>query len=191
MIAGLGNPGKKYARTRHNVGFEMVERLAEMTAIALDASKFKARFGRGFYRGIRVTLAEPMDYMNRSGPPLYQLAAYFNIPITRILVVHDDIEIAQGRIKIKAKGGHGGHNGLKSIIGVFGDSQFPRLRLGIGRPQGAVDVTDYVLGKFSETEWRHFEPVFERAESAVATILEKGVNAAMNQFNTAKESEDK
>ncbi len=189
LIAGLGNPGRKYASTRHNVGFKMIERLAQTWYITLDASKFKARFGRGRYNGIRVTLAEPRDYMNRSGPPVYQLAAYFNIPVERTLIVHDDIEIEKGRLKIKAKGGHGGHNGLKSIAGAFGSGNFPRLRLGIGRPAPPIDVTDYVLGNFSPDEWRNFEPVIDRAENAVAMILEKGVTAAMNQFNMANESD--
>ena len=187
LIAGLGNPGRKYANTRHNVGFKAIEQMAQVWHIAIDTRKFKVRFGRGHYNGAQIILAQPMAYMNCSGPPVCQLAAYFNIPVEQTLIVHDDIEIEKGRLKIKAKGGHGGHNGLKSISEAFGGGNFPRIRLGIGRPAAPMEVTDYVLGRFSPAEWRDFEPTIDRAEKAVATILEKGVTAAMNQFNMANE----
>lgn len=183
LVVGLGNPGRKYMRTRHNIGFMLIERLSEKFGIPLDLTKFKCRFGQGIYRGTRLFLAQPMDFMNRSGPPVFQLARYFNVSLDNALIIHDDVDIDVGRIKIKAKGGHGGHNGIKSIIDAFGSDSFPRIRIGIGRPEAPVDVTDYVLGKFTPDELRKYEPVLENAEDAVETVLDKGTTVAMNQFN--------
>lgn len=183
MIAGLGNPGTKYAETRHNVGFMVAERVAARCGICLNQSKFKARFGRGSWGDVAVLIAEPMDYMNRSGPPLRSLAGYFDLPLEHMLVIHDDIDIEKGQIKIKEKGGHGGHNGIRSIMEAFGSGDFPRLRIGTGRPGPPMDVTDYVLGRFTAEEKRFFAPVLENAEHAVITIIENGLAAAMNRYN--------
>ena len=183
LIVGLGNPGSRYIKTRHNVGFLMVERLADKFGIPLSENKFKTRFGRGTISGIRAILAQPIDFMNRSGPPAYQLAHYFSIPIENMMIIHDDIDIELGRIKIKAKGGHGGHNGIKSIINAFGTGDFPRVRIGVGRPEAPVDATDYVLGKLTGEELKSLTPVLQSAEDAVETILLKGTTVAMNLFN--------
>ena len=124
-----------------------------------------------------------MDYMNRSGPPLRHLADYYNIEISQILVIHDDLDIEKGQIKIKEKGGHGGHNGIKSIMEAFGSGDFPRLRIGIGRPASPMEVTDWVLGKLTPEEERFFGPVLENAGDAVITLIENGLSVAMNRFN--------
>ncbi|MCF8024652.1 MAG: aminoacyl-tRNA hydrolase [Desulfobacteraceae bacterium] len=183
LIAGLGNPGKKYGFTRHNAGFTAAEGVAEHCRIAIDQKKFKAHFGKGEYAGSQIIVAKPGAYMNLSGPPLRQLAGYFNIPIEYILVIHDDIDIEKGRIKIKEKGGHGGHNGIKSIMEAFGSGDFPRLRIGVGRPEPPTATTDYVLGRFTAEEKKLFAEVLQVAEDAVLTIIRKGLAEAMNQFN--------
>ncbi|MBC2715815.1 MAG: aminoacyl-tRNA hydrolase [Desulfobacteraceae bacterium] len=183
MIAGLGNPGRKYVRTRHNIGFMVVERLAEKYDVLLTQKKFDTLFGVGEIGNIKVILAEPMAYMNRSGPPIIQLAKYYKLELDHLLVIHDDIDILFGNLKIKAKGGHGGHNGIRSIIGATGGGEFPRIRVGIGRPDTQIDVTDHVLGKFSVDETKHLDPVLSYASEAAQTIINKGLTLSMNKFN--------
>lgn len=192
LIAGLGNPGKKYLQTRHNVGFMAIDRIGEHYDIPMNRSMFKNRFGRGFISNTGTVLAQPMDYMNRSGPPVYQLSRYFDIDAANILIIHDDMDIDIGRIKIKAKGGHGGHKGVRSIVDAMATDEFTRIRIGIGRPKAlneasmhheGPDVTDYVLGKFSKQEIQFYNNIFETVREAVETVLERGAAAAMNTFN--------
>ncbi|MFW6283814.1 MAG: aminoacyl-tRNA hydrolase [Desulfosalsimonas sp.] len=183
LIAGLGNPGRGYALTRHNVGFRAAEDAAARCGVTIDQNKFKARFGICRRRGQRIIIAQPMDYMNRSGPPLRHLADYYNIEISQILVIHDDLDIEKGQIKFKEKGGHGGHNGIKSIMEAFSSGGFTRLRIGIGRPAAPMDATDWVLGKFTAEEQRFFGPVIESAGLAVLTMIDEGLPVAMNRFN--------
>ncbi|MCD6586344.1 MAG: aminoacyl-tRNA hydrolase [Desulfobacteraceae bacterium] len=183
MIAGLGNPGREYARTRHNIGFMVIEHLAEKYNISLTQKKFDTHFGLGEMEKIKVILAEPMAYMNLSGPPIMQLAKYYKLALDHILVIHDDIDLLFENLKIKAKGGHGGHNGLRSIIGVAGDNAFPRIRIGIGRPDTHIDVTGHVLGKFAAEEIKRLDPVLNCAVEAAHTIITKGVTLSMNRFN--------
>ncbi|MCF8111350.1 MAG: aminoacyl-tRNA hydrolase [Desulfobacteraceae bacterium] len=186
LIAGLGNPGEKYRRTRHNVGFMAAERVADRCRILIDKKKFKNHFGTGLYGGGKIIVAKPRDYMNRSGPPLCRLADYFDVPLQNILVIHDDIDIEKGQVKIKEKGGHGGHNGVKSIIEAFGSGDFPRLRIGIGRPETPVEVTDYVLGGLRGEEEKILEAALGNAEDAVFTMIRYGPAEAMNRFNQKK-----
>lgn len=183
LIAGLGNPGRKYLITRHNVGFMAAEKVSDRCGIPIDQKKFITNFGRGGCAEARIVIAKPQAYMNRSGPPIRQLAEYFGIPAEYVLVIHDDIDINKGQIKIKAKGGHGGHNGVKSIMEAFGSGNFPRLRIGIGRPEPPRDVTDYVLGRFTAEEKKIFAPVMQDAEDAVLTMINRGLAEAMNRFN--------
>lgn len=183
LIAGLGNPGRRYQNTRHNVGFMVVDRLAQKYTISLSEKKHDSLVGAGVVEGFRVILAKPQRYMNQSGPPVARLAAYAGLESDNILVIHDDIDIILGKLKIKTKGGHGGHNGLKSIVAAVGTGDFPRVRIGIGRPDMAADVTDHVLGRFSAEEARMIQPVLDCAEDAVKTILCKGLIEAMNQFH--------
>lgn len=193
LIAGLGNPGRKYAHTRHNIGFMAVEELGAHHGITLNRNMLKNRIGVGRINNVAAILAQPMDYMNRSGPPVFQLARYFNIDNDHIVIIHDDLDIASGSIKIKAKGGHGGHKGVQSIIEALKTDEFTRLRIGIGRPalQGQSagdnhnrpDAADYVLGKISQKEMPDYEKVLDTARGAVETILENGTAAAMNRYN--------
>jgi PTH1 family peptidyl-tRNA hydrolase len=183
LVAGLGNPGSKYASTRHNVGFMVVDALADRYEISVQRSKFNVIYGRGTIEGIDVILAKPQAYMNRSGPPLRQLADYFRIQREAVVVIHDDIDLAFERLKIKEKGGDGGHKGIRSLIQAFGGNQFVRLRVGVGRSQTSGDVIDHVLGQFSHDERSTLGDILQSATEAIATILSKGTKEGMNRYN--------
>jgi PTH1 family peptidyl-tRNA hydrolase len=184
LIVGLGNPGSQYEHTRHNAGFMVVDKLAGEFGISLNKKKFDVHYGRGIIEGHDVMLANPMAFMNRSGPPVQKLAAYFKIPGKDLVVIHDDIDLAFGRLKIKEKGGHGGHKGLKSIINAVGGDEFLRLRVGVGRSDSGRDVTDHVLGPFSDAEAGVLGTILNQARDAVVTILTEGSKVGMNRFNT-------
>ena len=183
LVVGLGNPGPAYRRTRHNLGFMVVESLAEQHQIAMDKRKFNVRYGSGPVEGRRMRLAMPQEYMNRSGPGTRRLADYFRILSNQMLVVHDDIDLEFGRLKIKKKGGSGGHNGLRSLMNAFGGGDFGRLRLGVGRSAITGSVTDHVLGKFSTRERRYLPDVVNHAVAAIESIISKGIEESMNRFN--------
>ena len=183
LVVGLGNPGKKYEDTRHNAGFMVVDRLAQDSGISLNKAKFDAVFGRGAIENIDVILAKPMAFMNRSGPPAQQLAHFFRIQSRQMLVIHDDIDLAFGRIKIKEKGGHGGHNGIRSIMDAFGGGDFSRLRIGVGRSEAGESVTDHVLGRFSADKAEILSRIISGARDAAVEILSNGTKAGMNLFN--------
>ncbi len=184
LVVGLGNPGPKYDATRHNVGFMVVDELAATYGIRLEPkSRFDALVGRGNIEGSPTVLAKPLSYMNRSGIPTQRIAAYFRISSKDLVVVHDDIDLTYGRIKIKEKGGHGGHNGLKSLIEAFGNGDFARIRIGIGRPETGHGVTGHVLGKFHSAEWTSLARIIERSREAAVSILCHGTKESMNVFN--------
>jgi PTH1 family peptidyl-tRNA hydrolase len=183
LVAGLGNPGRQYEKTRHNVGFMIIDKLAEKNDIPIGRLKFNASFNRGCIAGREVVLAKPQAFMNRSGPPLYALAGFFKIPPAAMIVIHDDIDLAFDRLKIKEKGGDGGHKGIRSIIQAFGDDQFIRLRVGVGRPSPDSDAAEYVLNGFSSDEKAVLGSTIEKACDAVETILTEGIIEGMNRFN--------
>ena len=184
LVVGLGNPGAAYAQTRHNAGFMVADELAGKFDIAFDKRKFDTVFGRGHIEREPVVLAKPMAFMNRSGPPVRSLADFFKISSEAVLVIHDDIDLAFGRLKIKEKGGHAGHNGIRSLIDAFGSDDFVRLRIGVGRSGFDISVSQYVLSKFSEQENESLAQIIATARDAVVTILCKGTKAGMNQFNS-------
>jgi PTH1 family peptidyl-tRNA hydrolase len=186
LVAGLGNPGKKYELTRHNAGFMAVEELARHYSVSMDKNKFDAIFGKGKIEGRDVVLAEPRAYMNRSGPPVQKLANFFRISCEDILIVHDDIDLAFGRIKIKEKGGDGGHKGIRSIMDAFGGGDFTRLRIGVGRSRTGTDVVDHVLGRFGPDETILMDKLIAAVREAVVTILCQGAKEGMNRFNRFK-----
>jgi PTH1 family peptidyl-tRNA hydrolase len=183
LVVGLGNPGNTYKRTRHNVGFMVVDQIAEDFSIALVKQKFDTVFGLGSVDDVEVVLAKPMAFMNRSGPLVQKIARYYRILSEDMLVVHDDIDLAFGRIKIKEKGGDGGHKGVRSIIDAFGGGEFVRLRIGVGRPEAGINAADHVLGKFSLKEKKVLHRIISEARDAVVTILCKGAKEGMNRFN--------
>jgi len=183
MVVGLGNPGNNYEDTRHNVGFMVADKIARDFNIALNKTKFDAIFGRGLIEDVDVLLVKPMAFMNRSGPPLQKLAHYFRISGEDMLVIHDDIDLAFGRLKIKEKGGHGGHNGIRSIMDAFGGGEFMRLRIGVGRSEAGENVTGHVLGRFSADKAEMVTRVVAVARDAVVTLLCEGIKVGMNEFN--------
>jgi PTH1 family peptidyl-tRNA hydrolase len=183
MVVGLGNPGNKYEDTRHNAGFLVADKIAQDFNISLNKTKFDTVFGRGFIEEADVLLVKPMAFMNRSGPPLQNMAHYFRIPGKDMLIIHDDIDLAFGRLKIKEKGGHGGHNGIRSIMDAFGGGDFARLRIGVGRSEAGESVTNHVLGRFSDDKAEMVARVIAIARDAVVTILGEGMKVGMNEFN--------
>jgi len=183
FVVGLGNPGADYRSSRHNAGFMVADKIARDFDIAFDKRKFNCVFGRGPIEGIEIVLAKPMAFMNRSGPPIQNLANYYRIQCEDMLVIHDDIDLAFGRLKIKEKGGHGGHNGIRSIMDAFGGGDFLRLRVGVGRSEGGGSVTDHVLGKFSRDQAEALNRIISKARDAVVTVLCKGPKVGMNLFN--------
>ena len=180
---GLGNPGAAYRLTRHNVGYMVVDRLALRHGISLDKQRFKSVFGSGKVDGRHVILAKPMTFMNLSGPSVRDLATSFDLDTEKVLVIHDDIDVVFGKIKIKEKGGDGGHNGVRSLIVAWGSDEFVRIRIGIGRPQMDNDVSAYVLGRFDAEQEKQLSDVISTAEHAVKTVLFEGVSEAMNRFH--------
>ena len=183
LVVGLGNPGQNYADTRHNAGFLVIDALADKHAIAIQRQKFDTYFGRGRIGALEVVLAKPQAFMNRSGPPLRRLADYFRIRFKQMVIVHDDIDLAFDRLKIKEKGGDGGHKGIRSVIDAFGENQFARVRVGVGRPQFDGDVVNHVLKEFSQDEKAKLDELIQRACQAIETVLCKGTKEGMNRYN--------
>ncbi|MBI5591388.1 MAG: aminoacyl-tRNA hydrolase [Deltaproteobacteria bacterium] len=183
MIVGLGNPGPRYAKTRHNIGFEVIEAISREFAIFLKMHPANARVGRGRIRDREVVLVQPMAYMNLSGNPVYQLAQSFGLSCNDMLIVHDDMDLSFGRIKIKEKGGSGGHKGIQSLMDAFGGGDFARLRMGIGRPEAGTNAVDHVLSSFKVEESNMLERIISRAWDAAVTVLCNGAKEAMNRFN--------
>jgi peptidyl-tRNA hydrolase, PTH1 family len=186
LVTGLGNPGKEYAGTRHNAGFMVVDKLAEAFRISMDKNKFNTIHGKGKIKGNDIILAEPQAFMNLSGPPVQRLAGFYKISCEEMLIIHDDIDLAFGRIKIKEKGGDGGHKGIRSIIDAFGGGNFTRLRIGIGRSEAGADVVDHVLGRFNPEESALLDKIIATAVDAALTILCEGAKEGMNRFNRLK-----
>jgi len=183
LVAGLGNPGDKYENTRHNVGFMAADELAAGFRLSFQNSRWDAQIARGEIEGIKVILAKPMSFMNLSGMPLYRIADFYKIKSGDVIVIHDDIDLAFGTIKIKEKGGHGGHKGVKSIMESFGGGEFIRLRIGVGRSATGLSVANYVLDNFSTDERAVIQKVIMRAKDAAVTVLCKGAKSGMNEFN--------
>lgn len=193
LIAGLGNPGREYAGTRHNIGFDVIEKLAEAERIRVIERKHKAVIGKGVIEGCKVILVKPQTYMNLSGESIRELADYYKIDTrSELLVISDDISLPPGQLRIRKKGSAGGHNGLKNIIALLGHDEFQRIRLGVGEKPGGYDLADYVLGRFDAKERKLADGAVEEAAEAVRVLLAKGVDAAMNRFNRKHTSvEDK
>jgi PTH1 family peptidyl-tRNA hydrolase len=190
LIVGLGNPGRKYARNRHNVGFQCLDRLAQAHGLSFGSgvlSRLKGRRGKaslasGKIADVRVVLAKPLTYMNLSGQAVKQLASFYRLPLEDILVIYDDLDLPLGTIRLRPEGGSGGHRGIRSIIEALGSQSFPRLRVGIGRPPGS-DAVSYVLSDFTGDEQIMLENVYEGVVAAVELFLREGTQTAMNAYN--------
>jgi len=189
LIVGLGNPGKEYEMTRHNLGFLVVDRLAREKRIPLTQKKFKAHVGRGKIHDESVLLLKPQTFMNLSGEAVVKASSYFHVPLDDLIVVHDDLDLDFGRFKIKQGGGDAGHKGVKSIIDHLGGDDFVRVRIGIGRPLGGEDAVDYVLDPLSPGERSHLSEILNEACLLIQTIIQGGVEKAMNAFHRKKKGE--
>lgn len=186
LVAGLGNPGKEYSQTRHNIGFLVVDLLASKIGQDLNRQQFNAVYARARFRGGGLFLVKPQSYMNRSGIPIQKLAAYYKIDMGDIIVIHDDMDLEFGQVKIVQGRGHGGHNGIRSIIDAFGRRECIRIRVGVGHPGASKDVTGHVLGKFTPEEQSDLDLLIETASDACLAVLENGVVKAMNKVNSRR-----
>lgn len=183
LIAGFGNPGREHRENRHNIGFMAVDEISRALAIPVNRVQNRSLVGAGHTLGSRVILAKPQTYMNLSGQSVGSLVRFYKIPLENLLVIHDDLDIPLGTIRIRPAGGSAGQRGVGSTIDQLGTHEFPRLRLGIGRPPGRMEAADYVLENFSSGEKKLLQPLLERTAQAVKTFIEKGLEQAMNMFN--------
>ncbi len=184
---GLGNPGKEYEKTRHNCGYRALDILAEKLGCKVDKSKFQGLYGQVSYGDKKLFLLKPLTYMNLSGKSVLQLSAYFQIPPQRIIVLFDDISLEPGRLRIRADGSAGGHNGIKSIISEIGSQAFPRVKIGVGaKPHPEQDLADWVLSDFSSLEEKALSSALQRAADASLCIMEHGVPESANRYNGSK-----
>ena len=184
IIAGLGNPDEKYQGTRHNVGFDVVDRLAEKYQIAIDTKKHRALIGKGVIEGQKVLLVKPQTYMNLSGEAVHEAAQFYKIPADHVLVIYDDVSLPVGKLRVRPTGSAGGHNGIKNIIAHLGTQEFPRIKIGTGAPAGGgAEMIDWVIGVPSQAERKILVESFENAVKAAEDIIENGCQKAMNDYN--------
>ena len=184
IIAGLGNPGRDYVGTRHNVGFEVLDAVAAKYGISIKKAKFNAIYGEGTINGEKVILVKPQTYMNLSGESIRDFKAWYKADNTEIIVIYDDASLPVGKLRLRPKGSAGGHNGVKSIIYQLNTDVFPRIKVGIGKPENPnYDLADYVLGKFSGDEVKTLIPAAVKAADAVGYIIEAGIEKAMAAYN--------
>lgn len=187
IIAGLGNPSKEYEGTRHNAGFQVIDRIAEKYNISVDVKKHRALIGKGIIAGQKVILAKPQTFMNLSGESIRSLLDYYKIDEeNELIVIYDDISLEPGQIRIRAKGSAGGHNGIKNIIQHLGGQVFPRIKVGVGEKPPKMDLADYVLGHFSKEEKEQMDEGYEHAMHALELILMGEISEAMNEYNRKK-----
>ncbi|MBQ3491634.1 MAG: aminoacyl-tRNA hydrolase [Oscillospiraceae bacterium] len=187
LIVGLGNPGKEYARTRHNCGYLAIDILAEKLGCKIDKSKFQGLYGQTTYNGKKLFLLKPLTYMNLSGRSILQLSAYYHIPPGRIIVLFDDISLEPGRLRVRAAGSAGGHNGIKSIISELGSDSFPRVKIGVGsKPNPQQDLADWVLSGFSASDQKALDAALPYAADAALSIIDKGIPETANRYNGFK-----
>jgi PTH1 family peptidyl-tRNA hydrolase len=189
LIAGLGNPGDEYAGNRHNCGFMVADVLAARMSARFKRDRSRARVAEGRLAGFPVTLAKPQSFMNLSGGPVASLRTFYKIPPERIVVIHDELDLPFGAIRLKQGGGDNGHNGLRSVTAALGTRDYLRVRVGIGRPPGRMDPADFVLHDFSAAERKVLPDVLERAADAVEALLRQGLAATQNEFHSAESAQ--
>lgn len=181
LVVGLGNIGREYQNTRHNVGFEMIEFLSERYNIPVNREKYEGAYGEGFICEEKVILLKPYTYMNLSGESIRCAVDFYKLEPDKIIVIYDDVSLDLGRLRIRQSGSAGGHNGIKSIISNLGTESFPRIKIGIGQPK--YDIVNYVLGKFPKEDKKILEEVLNVASDALEIIIKQGINEAMNKYN--------
>ena len=189
LIAGLGNPTKEYDKTRHNVGFSVIDVLADRYRIDISEKKHKALCGRGVIEGQKVLLLKPQTFMNLSGESIRAAADYYKIEPEEMIVIYDDISLDPGQLRIRLKGSAGGHNGIKNIIANLGTQDFPRIKVGVGAKPPRMDLADYVLSRFGAGEHKLMEEAFGEAAEAAVMMMTDGAERAMNHFNAKKKAE--
>lgn len=182
IIVGLGNPGIRYRMTRHNIGFQVLDRLAEINHISFRIKRFKSLYGTGWIDSQKIALAKPVTFMNRSGEAVKMAADFFHLGMEDLVVVHDDLDLPFGKLRFKQRGGDGGQQGVRSIVESMGGNNFLRLKVGIGRPPRGMDPTEYVLGTFDKTEQSQLEEILSQAAESLNVVLLEGLEKAMNQF---------
>lgn len=184
IIAGLGNPGRKYVNTRHNMGFEALDAVAAKYGIDIKKAKFNGLYGEGNIEGERVVLVKPQTFMNLSGESIREFRDWYKVDNEKIIIIYDDVSLPVGKMRIRPKGSAGGHNGIKNIIYQLSTDIFPRIKLGVGSPDNPdYDLADYVLGKFTKTEIKELVPIAVKTAEAVGEIIKNGVEKAMSKFN--------
>lgn len=183
LIVGLGNPEEDYSNTRHNMGFNTINKIAEQYDIEINKNKFKGKYGTGVIYGEKVILLKPKTYMNLSGESIKECIEYYKIDLEKIIVIYDDIDIMPGIVKIRKKGGSGTHNGMKSVVEQLSSTEFPRVRVGIGMPENKRDLINYVIGYIEPEDKEILEKGTSIAKEAVIEILKNGIDTAMNKFN--------
>lgn len=183
LIVGLGNPGPQYEKTRHNIGFQVVDELAKTNGVSFSTSKYNGLIATIHHNGKKILLLKPLTYMNLSGEAIRPLMDYYKISPSELLVIYDDLDLPVGKIRLRQKGSSGGHNGIKSTIQHVGTQEFNRIRIGIDRPPIGMTVTDYVLGKFTKTEWEIMQAVIEQCVAACELWFDKPFLEVMNKFN--------
>ena len=183
LIIGLGNPEADYANTRHNMGFEVINQLAKQYEIDLSRKKFQSEYGSGIIEGQKVLLVKPQTFMNASGEAVIQWVNFYKIELDKIMIIYDDMDIEPSKIRIRKSGSPSTHNGMKSVVHFLNSENFPRIRVGIGKPKQGQDIIEYVIGPIPEQEKQVLETSIKQAKQAVIEILKNGINSAMNQFN--------
>lgn len=187
IIAGLGNPGREYANTRHNAGFMVIDAIAEKAGISVSEKKHKALIGKGVFAGEKVVLVKPQTYMNLSGESIREVTDYYKVDAeSELIVISDDIDLDVGQLRIRPKGSAGGHNGLKNIIQHLGTENFIRVRVGVGAKQRGGDLVSHVLGSIDKDDMENYADALANAVDAIEVIMNEGTEPAMNKFNTKK-----
>ena len=189
IIAGLGNPTREYEKTRHNVGFDTIDVLADKLNTSVDEKKFKGLYGRGIIAGEKVILLKPQTFMNLSGESIREAADFYKIDPEEIIVIYDDISLEPGQLRIRLKGSAGGHNGIKNIIAHLGTQEFPRIKVGVGAKPPKMDLADYVLSRFGAEEQKVMDEAFQEAAEAAVMMMTTGAERAMNHYNAKKKAE--
>ncbi len=183
LIVGLGNPEPEYSYTRHNMGFDVINKIAKKCGIDISRTKFNGLYGSGIIKDEKVILLKPQTYMNLSGQSIKPFADFYKIPLENVIVIYDDMDVPVGNIKIRKKGGPGTHNGAKSVVHELASEDFPRIRVGIGKPVDEYDAIDYVIGKLDEEKHKPLEAGINKAADAIIYYIEHGIDNAMNKFN--------
>lgn len=187
LIVGLGNPGRRYHRNRHNIGFMFLDHLADSLGTGFRKMQMKALLAQARLHGLRLLLAKPQTWMNRAGESVAPLIRYYKVPLSNVLIVYDDLDLPHAELRLRAGGGSGGHRGLESILKQLGAEHLPRLRIGIGRPPGRMDPADYVLQDFSDSEWEMMQVTLKQAEDCTRRMILEDIERAMTHCNQRRD----